>query len=261
MIRKAIILAAGMGTRLKPMTLTNHKCLTEVNGVSILENALEALHQNGIEQVTIVVGYLSELICRRIGTDFHGMQITYAENAIYDQTNTSYSLKLGLEKTIDYDELLLLEGDVFFEYKILEDLLQQGGNITVLEPYRSDLDGTFVELNERGYVVKWTHKSKRPKEYILEDKYKTVNIHKFSEDFVLNILLPYLDASLANMGGKEPIETVMMNLVIENSEAVKGLVLRGQKWYEIDDIADLERAEKIFTVNPMHRAVSPCMKV
>lgn len=246
MVRNAIILAAGMGTRLKPLTLTNHKCLTEVNGVSILENTLEALRQSGIEQATIVVGYLSELIRRRVGTDFHGMRIDYAVNAIYDQTNTSYSLKLGMEKTRHYDELLLLEGDVFFEKKVLDDLMRQQENVTVLEPYRSDLDGTFVELDDAGYVVDWTHKSKRPEGYTLEDKYKTVNIHKFNEDFIMNMLSPYLEASLEQAGGKEPLETVMMSLVHENPKAVGGFVLHGQKWFEIDDMVDLERAERLF---------------
>ena len=247
MTSKAIILAAGMGTRLKPLTLTNHKCLTEVNGVPILENALEALQQSGIEQVTIVVGYLSELICSRIGTDYYGMGIEYAVNAIYDQTNTSYSLKLGMEKTCDYDELLLLEGDVFFERKILDDLMQQKENITVLEPYHSDLDGTFVELDDAGYVIDWTHKTKRSEGYTLEDKYKTVNLHKFSKDFILKTLSPYLQASLEQAGGKEPLETVMMNLVRENPKSIKGFVLHGEKWFEIDDMVDLERAERIFS--------------
>ena len=56
MIRKAIILVAGMGTRLKPLTLSNHKCLTKVNGTPILFNALENLRRAGVDETLLVVG-------------------------------------------------------------------------------------------------------------------------------------------------------------------------------------------------------------
>ena len=107
LVRKAIILVAGMGTRLKPLTLNNHKCLTEVNGIPILINALTILSGCGIVQTTLVTGYLKQMIHDRIGNNFHNMEIIYADNDIYEKTNTAWSLKIGLEKTTDYDELYL----------------------------------------------------------------------------------------------------------------------------------------------------------
>jgi choline kinase len=58
MKRKAIILVAGMGTRLKPRTDNTHKCLTEVNGCKILVNALTQLKNNSVDETILVVGYL-----------------------------------------------------------------------------------------------------------------------------------------------------------------------------------------------------------
>lgn len=248
MNRKAIILVAGMGTRLKPLTLQNHKCLTEVNGIPILENALSNLSAAGVSQAVLVVGYLKEQIRERIGDHYADMSIIYAENDIYDQTNTVYSLKKGLNVLKDYDELLLLEGDVFFHKVILDDLISLDvPDATVLEPYNDMLDGTFAELDQKGYVVDWTHKSMRPEGYVISDKYKTVNIHKFSYAFIQDYLCPAINAIEKEKGIKQPIENVMQMIVRKNPDLIKGLVLSGHKWFEIDDQNDLAIAEKIFS--------------
>ena len=110
--REAIILVAGMGTRLRPLTDTNHKCLTEVNGVPILLNALKVLNNNKFSRVILVVGYLREQIKEVIGDAYQNMKIEYAVNSIYSKTNTSYSLELGLEKITGENEVYIFEGDV-----------------------------------------------------------------------------------------------------------------------------------------------------
>lgn len=246
MNRKAMILIAGMGTRLKPLTLQNHKCLTEVNGVPILENALNNLSAVGVSQVVLVVGYLKEQIKDKIGDCFANMSVIYAENDIYNQTNTVYSLQKGLEILKDYDELLLLEGDVF-KKTILDDLISlDADDATVLEPYNDMLDGTFAELNLKGFVTDWTHKSMRSEDYVVSDKYKTVNIHKFSYAFIRDYLCPAIKAVEEERGIKQPLENVMQVIVNRNPDLIKGLVLDGQKWFEVDDLHDLEIAEKIF---------------
>ena len=246
-MKEAIILAAGMGTRLKPLTLANHKCLTEVNGVAILENTLKILEQCGFKRVVLVVGYLKEQIMERVGDSFGTMEIVYAENDIYADTNTTYSLKAGLDKTKENSDIAVLEGDVFFEKQTLARLFGCAEeNATILEKYNPDLDGTFVELDADDYVVDWTHKSQRTEGYTVEEKYKTVNLHKFSAAFVRQVLRVYLEDSISVSAGKEPMENVMMRIVRGHPRMVKGVVLSGEKWFEIDDLHDLELAEKIF---------------
>ena len=130
----------------------------------------------------------------------------------------------------------------------MDDLLCcKENNITVLETYNPDLDGTFVELGEDNFVIDWTHKTHHNADYIVEDKYKTVNIHKFSEQFVSSVLNVYLNKNIEMYKGKDPFENVMELIVHENTNIIKGLVLDGQKWFEIDDIEDLKKAEKIFS--------------
>lgn len=246
MKRKAIILVAGMGTRLKPLTADNHKCLTMVNGTPILINMLDKLSNSGISEVVLVVGYLKEQIRKKIGNQYCGMKILYSENERYTKTNTSYSLQLGLDSLFEYDELYILEGDVFFEESVLNAIvLNPNKNATVLERFNKNLDGTFVTLDEDCNVIDWVHKSKRPDNYNVSDKYKTVNIHKFSHDFVDTFLKPETDNTVYESNGEESMESVMQKIVLCN-KLVKGIILNGEKWFEIDDLDDLEKAEKIF---------------
>lgn len=247
MEKKAIILVAGMGSRLKPRTLTTHKCLTKVNGTPILINALSLLNKSGVKKTVLVVGYLGEEIKKEIGTNYNGMEIGYTENEIYADTNTSYSLKKGLEAVDSYDTLYILEGDVFFDEGLINRLDRDDHeNITMVEAYEPRLDGTFVELSDDGFVVDWTHKSMREEGYCLEDKYKTINIHKFTDKFIREILYPCVDQMCSETQGKAPLENVMRTIVRERKSSIYGLDADGQRWFEIDDENELKIAEKMF---------------
>lgn len=118
MIESAVILAAGMGTRLKPLTDHSPKCLTEINRVPILVNALGVLGKLGIKNCTIVGGYFSEKIKYAIGDSFSGIRMRYLLNTHFASTNDMYSLWLArhlLEKGV-----VLLEGDIFFRRRTIE---------------------------------------------------------------------------------------------------------------------------------------------
>lgn len=247
MDRKAIILVAGMGTRLKPLTNVEHKCMTKVCGVPIIKNTLIELEKNGFSEVILVVGYLKERLEQQIRQFALNLKITFVENPIYDKTNTVYSLKKGLEKVSVFDELYVIEGDVFFEDKVLQKLIQEKcKNATVLEKYNSKLEGTFAEINAEQCVVDWRHKSEQEDGYRLEDKYKTVNLHKFSFDFVEKILKREMIEFIGEKGCNQPFEKVMRKIVKKNISIMQGVILQGEKWYEIDDLQDLKVAEKIF---------------
>lgn len=248
MDKKAIILAAGMGTRLKPLTLKTHKCMTLVNETPILLNALGNLQGIGIKNVVIVVGYLADQIQNQVGNSYMNLHIKYVVNDRYEETNTSYSLKLGLEALGEYETLYLLEGDVFFEKGLLKSIDQcMEENATLVEKYQPHLDGTFVELNANSYVIDWTHKSGRGDGYRLEDKYKTINIHKFTQKFVNQTLQKKVREVCESTNGTAPLEYVMRSIVKVDENQIYGLECGKFKWYEIDDLQDLKRAEEIFS--------------
>src|SRR5690349_15846336 len=83
---EAVILAAGMGTRLRPMTVEKPKPLVCVHGVPILHNALTALGQCGVRDATIVVGYRREVVQRSCGEEFAGVRLRYVHSSVFDRT-------------------------------------------------------------------------------------------------------------------------------------------------------------------------------
>ena len=108
-VRGAVILAAGMGTRLRPITETMPKCMTEVNGRPILLNALSAMNRYGIEEVTVVVGYCGRAIIDAVGERFGGISVNYLWNEIYAETNSMYSAWLA-RSVLEQGALLLEVG-------------------------------------------------------------------------------------------------------------------------------------------------------
>lgn len=245
--RKAIILAAGLGSRLRPLTNTEHKCMTKICGTPIIYNALKMLDKNSFDEVIIVVGYLREKLQKQILAMDINVPIKFAVNDIYDKTNTVYSLQKGLEAAREYDEMYIIEGDVFFEESVLAKLIvEKEKNATVLERYRPDLEGSFVELDCKKYVIDWRHKTTQGTDYQLENKYKTVNLHKFSKEFMKKIFEPALNDFVLKNGYNNPIEYLFRTIVADNEKLIKGEVLKGENWYEIDDMHDLRKAEEIF---------------
>ncbi len=124
---KALILAAGYGKRLRPITDKIPKSMVEVNGTPLLVNALHNLTEVGITQIGIVVGHMADYIRDAIGKKFNGAEITYYENPRYLETNNIYSLY----KALDFfdDDSLMLECDIFYRTQLLRELLNGGGGM------------------------------------------------------------------------------------------------------------------------------------
>jgi len=238
----AVILAAGLGTRLEHRTNSLPKCLVEVQGVPILLNALVQLASWHVAETVLVVGYLEDVIRQRIGSRIGRMRIRYRTNPDYRTTSTAQSLWIGLNG-IDED-VLVLEGDVFFERGVLNAFRSAPhADATLVEPWNPSLDGSVVQVSAEGKVRAWIHKKDRPAGFALEGTYKTVNLHRFSRAFVRDRLRPVLEDEVAR-GGREPIETALARIVADGGR-VQAVVVNG-RWVEIDDEHDLRAAEEMF---------------
>jgi choline kinase len=121
----AIILAAGRGNRLKPLSNTMPKPLTEVNGTPILFNALDNLELSGVQRICLVTGYLHDRMFEACGRHHGKMDIDYVVNHDYATTNNAYSLWLARDEMAD--GCYLLEADIFFDRDVFERLTQCGG--------------------------------------------------------------------------------------------------------------------------------------
>ena len=121
---KAIILAAGMATRLRPLTLNTPKCLLDVAGRSLLQRSMDALIANGISQFVIVTGYLHEKIETFVEQKYgDSIDVKFIHNALYDSTNNIYSLWLARPEA-DGQEILLLDSDLLYDRQIVTKVLQ-----------------------------------------------------------------------------------------------------------------------------------------
>ena len=119
---QAIILAAGMGKRLKELTKDNTKCMVEVNEITLIERVLTQLDRLGLSKIVLVVGYMRDKLISFVDTLGIKTPIIYVDNPIYDKTNNIYSLYLAKEYLLNEDTLLL-ESDLIIEDGILEKLV------------------------------------------------------------------------------------------------------------------------------------------
>ncbi len=242
---QAIILAAGMGRRLGELTKDNTKCMLEVNGIRLIDRTLESLSQLQLNRVVIVVGYNGAKVKQYLGNSYKGMEIVYVDNPVYDKTNNIYSLFLARDYMVAEDTILL-ESDLIFEHGVIDKLLADPRrDLALVDKYESWMDGTVVTIDEECNIVQFINKEKF-KYSDISRYYKTVNIYKFSKDFSANQYVPFLEAYCTALGNNEYYEQVLRVITMLGNTTLKALPLAGEKWYEIDDIQDLDIAEGMF---------------
>lgn len=242
---QAIILAAGMGKRLGELTQNNTKCMVKVNGISLIDRTLTQLSQLDLARVVIVIGYKGDNLRQYIGNEYKGLKIEYIENPVYDKTNNIYSLSLA-KKELQEDDTLLVESDLIFDDSLFPMIVDNPyPNLALVAKYETWMDGTMVRLDDENNIVNFVPK-KAFKYSDIDCYYKTVNIYKFSKEFLCTHYVPFLDAYTKALGNNEYYEQVLRVITLLDKCDLKALPLNGQKWYEIDDVQDLDIAETIF---------------
>lgn len=249
---QAVILAAGMGKRLKALTADNTKCMVKVNGISLIERALAQLEELHLERIVLVVGYRGQQLREYVDSLGTTTPIEYVENPVYDRTNNIYSLYLAADY-LERDDTLLLESDLIFEPGVLRELVDDPRpTLALVDKYESWMDGTVVKIDEDDDIVAFVPGRKFRFEDIPE-YYKTVNIYKFSKEFSSTHYVPFLEAYVKALGENEYYEQVLRVVMHLGDSELKAKRLTGQKWYEIDDLQDLDIAESMFAADDEER--------
>ena len=242
---QALILAAGMGKRLGEYTRNNTKCMVEVNGTHLIDRMIRQLAPLGLDRLVMVVGYHGRELMEYLGNERYGLRIEYVENPVYDRTNNIYSLALAKE-WLRADDTILLESDLIFDDTMLSLLLDNPQpNLALVAKYESWMDGTMVRIDEDLNIVNFVPKAAFRYEETA-DYYKTVNIYKFSREFLNDKYIPFLDAYMKALGNNEYYENVLRIITFLGGGDLKALPVGSVKWYEIDDKQDLDIAEAIF---------------
>jgi len=242
---QALILAAGMGKRLKNFTKNNTKCMVKINGVRLIDRMLNQLSKINLDKIIIVDGYKKENLEKYLGNKWNNIPIQYISNLDYHKTNNIYSLKIASDELIK-DDTILLESDIIFQDSIITNLIQSKyENVAVVDKYQNWMDGTCIQMDNDYNIINFIDKTKFDYNY-LDSYYKTVNIYKFSKEFSKNNLVPFLDVYIKSISNNEYYEQVLKIITSIDKKLIKALPLNDEKWYEIDDIQDLNIAESIF---------------
>ncbi|WP_252246662.1 phosphocholine cytidylyltransferase family protein [Clostridium sp. ZBS4] len=236
--KEAIILAAGMGTRLLPLTSDKPKCLVEVNDITILENALMALKEVKVEKVVIITGYKENKIKEKIGLTYLEMDINYIDNTIYEKTNSMYSLYLGLRSI--KESTWVLESDIMFKTSILN-YKRQNDISWFVDSKTKNIDGSYVKFNKNFKIIE--HNILRNLNLIEEDHAKSLGILHLNKNGVCN-LKEWLEKAL-----EQKKENLYYDLILGEhlgSSLIGAIDIMGEKWFEVDNLEDLETARSIF---------------
>ena len=242
---QAIILAAGMGKRLKELTSEATKCMVKVNGVAMIDRMLGALDKLGLSRIVVVVGYEGQKLMDYIDALGIATSIEYVNNTVYDKTNNIYSLYLAKDYLVQEDTLLL-ESDLVFEEAVLQKLIRHPyPSLVLVDKFESWMDGTVVTLDDHDNIQSFV--AKREFDFNrIDEYYKTVNIYKFSKEFSQLYYVPFLEIYCKALGTNEYYEQVLKVITFLEDPHIKAVKLTGEKWYEIDDVQDLDIAETIF---------------
>ncbi len=222
-----------------PLTESEPKCLTLVNGTTILERLIDSLNENGFKRLVVVTGYLENKIREFLGTQIGDISIDYVFSPPYRTTNNIYSLWMARE--VVNEPFLLIESDLVYEKSLLSAMLYPNSiAIAKMQPW---MNGTYVTVNQSGEVKSFMVGHD---DFDVEKRYKTVNIYSISLPSWRRIV-DKLDQQVAGGNVDDYYEIVFAQMIAEGSLSFDIVSFDGKAWYEIDNLADLAQAEKIFS--------------
>jgi NDP-sugar pyrophosphorylase family protein len=237
-VRTALLLAAGMGSRLSPLTDSTPKCLVEVNRIPILERLMRSLCSHGFKRLIVVTGHLSEVIEDYLGCRYADIEITYIHSPLYKTTNNIYSLWLAGK--IIKEPFLLIESDLVFQPELLAPMLQPDRvAISKMLPW---MNGTTVTLNQQHQLDAFCLGTASRND---ASHYKTVNIYNFSRK-TWKLIWDQLDQYIAAGKVNGYYEAVFAKMVAEGTISFAPVFFDPARWYEIDTLEDLSAAERMF---------------
>ena len=179
-VQRAIIMAAGLGNRMRPVTLTTPKPLVKVNGIRMIDTVIEGLHQNGIYEIYVVVGYLKDQFMG-LEQEYPGVQLI--ENPYYDTCNNISSLYVAREHI---ENAIILDGDqIIYNAEVLSSEFERSGYNSIWTDEETD---EWLQTVENGIVTscsrnggkcgwqlysisRWTAEDGRKLKYYLEEEF------------------------------------------------------------------------------------------
>jgi len=235
---RAIILAAGAGIRLMPITNYFPKSFLTVGGYNLIEHQLKALYDNRVYDIDIVVGHLAFMFEKKI-KEFvkYPMSVRLINNPNYYDTNTLYSLQLALEK--DASTTLVINGDVYFKTKHIEKFMQAGNYVGIDRVRKKDCQFSgeevvvdFSDYNSfgKGYRIDKIGKETRGRS-------EAIGIYRIESSFT-ELLLENMHKMPKNKYYEDAM-TKMLHCENMHTKTTPGVI-------EVDTESDLIEANRIY---------------
>ena len=238
---KAIILAAGVGSRIRPLTDNCPKCLLKVGGNTILEMMISHIQDCGINEIIFILGYCQEQIKEVVETKFPELNAHFVTNKHYSTTNTGFSLMLAKDFIKD-STFVKFDADVVFEKAILKKLIEckHANCLCVDKNIHLDAEEIKVMINSQNRVLK-ASKTVNSKEAAGE----SIGIEKIDSSTAM-LLFSELGTMMEDEKNHQDYYESSYNRLIEKNVPFHALDISGLKWTEIDTKDDFIRAEEIF---------------
>lgn len=232
---KALILAAGLGTRLAPITNDRPKSLVSVNGKPILLKQIENLHENGITDITIVSGYKAEILKKAVHNLYP--EINIIESVDYATTNNMYSAYIA-RKAIGDNGFLMMNADVFYDASVIKVLLENKDDNAIVTDMGRYIEESMKVVEENDRLVEIS-KTITPEKALGS----SIDVYKFSKEggqaFFAKCAEYIEDKKELKKWSEVVLNDILPNVVF------KACPLVG-RWLEIDNHEDLAAAEKLF---------------
>lgn len=243
----AVILAAGFGRRMQPLSIARHKALLKVNGIPVLQQIVDSLLSSGITNIIIVTGFQEEAIRDFIRVTYPRKSFTYAHNPNYQTTNNIVSLALAVKEIPPTNNMLLIECDLVFRRSVIEQALSMPDkNIAMVDRYALGMDGTVVSV-DNGAIRQIYPPNTQECHFDFSNKFKTLNIYYFCAEFLHRSLVRLIHFYAATIDDNCYYEQVLSLIVHMQNEEILALPVEQDSWAEIDDPNDLQAAEYRFS--------------
>ncbi len=242
----ALILAAGYGKRMQPLTDTTHKTMLKIGETEVIIRIIDGLRDNEIREIYIVTGYMHTQLTTFLTSKYSDINFHFIHNQDYRTTNNIFSLALAFEHMTINDDLMLIESDLIYESKVIQKIIDSPfSNVALIDKYRSGMDGTVVEVNDN-IVTRIIPPHLQNEDFDFTDKYKTLNIYKFSQEFCNNEFKKLVIYYAQTFDNNCYYELILGILIYMQRDNIHAEILDREIWAEIDDPNDLKCAEFMF---------------